>query len=69
MKKISKYDEFINEAKIINCEPNWKNLYRWALRMKETDPKQFAKFKKDMGPEWAKLVAIATKDDKKEEKK
>lgn len=57
--------EVINEATAINCEPNWKNLYRFFLHIKKTDPKQFEKMKAAMGEsEWNKLVKIATQTDK-----
>jgi len=68
MEKIDKFSEF-NEAKTINCEPNWKNLYAYFKHMEKTDPEAFNKAKKTMGGEWDKLVTIATKDDKKEDKK
>lgn len=34
--------------KVINCEPNWKNLYRWFLQVQKEDPKTFAKMVKKM---------------------
>jgi hypothetical protein len=47
------------EMKTIDCTPDWKQLYKYFMHIKDTDPKQFKIMKEKMGDEeWAKFEAV-----------